>query len=165
MKHSNTIETINEFAEYDKSLKINVINRTLVIFLSVVVLIVSAYLLTPKVTDLNNVSFTTTKVIASAPIEKKSHAEVLTEIIVPVKKEINKVVVKKDNKLNEFLNKITINGIISNGDKSRVSINGKVFKIGNVINNEYGIRLIEILPQINTLVLEEKNGKKHQLRY
>ncbi len=162
MKYQNTTHTINDFSNLDESLNISAINKMLVIALCITIITISAIVTVP---NLKSMSVPSDFKNVGALISEKS-STFIKKIITPININNEQIGAKiKNNPISNYLDSLSINGIINNGNKSRVSINGKVFKLGNVISNEHNLKLVEILTQINTLVFKDVNGNLHNLRY
>ncbi len=63
---------------------------------------------------------------------------------------------KHDERVNQFVDAIRVAGIRSSGTESRVLMNDRVFRVNEIVERNFGLRLTKVEP--NTLTFTDANG-------
>lgn len=63
---------------------------------------------------------------------------------------------KHDERVNQFIDTIRVAGIRSSGTESRVLMNDRVFRVNEIVERNFGLRLTKVEP--NTLTFTDANG-------
>jgi len=63
---------------------------------------------------------------------------------------------KHDERVNQFVDAIRVAGIRSSGTESRVLMNDRVFRVNEIVERNFGLRLTKV--EANALTFTDANG-------